>query len=214
MSKKPTIIIGIIITACIIALITIFILNIFMKDKKVEEEIEISENSEYFINKLKEIPEEFPVESAVNKGYFVYDAVGNKVYGKEILDNFVSNAKNGIRDEIIIVIYNVNGNPSIYGVGYGFNNGKDYILAKDCTRIDVFKTEMMSETQDGIIEAPKEYYDIVVNEDIPSEYFEINVTEDTGIDAGIISLKLYNTPTGNKNYKNIEIARYMLNNFN
>ena len=44
MSKKPTIIIiGIIIIACIIALITIFVLNIFMKDKKVEEEIEISE---------------------------------------------------------------------------------------------------------------------------------------------------------------------------
>lgn len=120
--------------------------------------------------------------------------------------------KNGVKDEIIIVIYNANGAPAIYGLGFGFNNGKDYILAKDCTRIDVFETEMKS--QNGIIEAPKEYYDIAINEDIPSDYFEIQIIEDKGISAGIITLVLKEKPAGVKNYRDIEIARYDLNLFN
>ena len=90
---KIAILIATIVLIFVIVSGILLIINVFCMDRNVIEEVERSENSKYFIEKLQGIPREFPLEEAVNKGYFVYDCIESKLYGKEILDKFVENAK-------------------------------------------------------------------------------------------------------------------------
>lgn len=126
----------------------------------------------------------------------------DELYNKEILDRFIRNtemgATNRIADEIILVIYNINGDSTIYSLGYQDKGKTGYVLATDATRVDTSKTEL--------IEIPKEYNEVIINTDIPSEHYGITITEDFGISAGIITLTSYF-----KQEEDIEIARYLLN---
>ena len=163
---------------------------------------------EHYTKKLENIPRELTVEEAVKTNYFVYDAVKDKFYNEDLLEKFVKNtemqADNRISDEIIIVIYNINGDPSIYNLGYGFVENMGYILAKDSTRIDIGKTELP--TNDPNYKLPDEFSKIVVDTNFPKEHYSITIT-DTGFDSNAICLKSYS-----ENYEDVEIARYMMNN--
>lgn len=169
---------------------------------------EISDVKARYKLKLEGIPRNLTVNEAVKSGYFVYDGVQNKVYNKDILDRFVKNtemnATERIADEIIIVIYTIDGKPYIYDLGYKYTEKWGYVLAKDPTRIDIFATDVMMDVNE-YKRLSKEYSEITVNYNLPSEHYGITVTEDTGISAGIISLTSYS-----EEYEDIEIGRYML----
>lgn len=159
----------------------------------------LADVEEHYKTTLASIPRELTQIQAVERGYFVYDGVQNKVYNKDVLDRFVKNtemnAENRIADEIIIVIYTIDREPIIYNLGYKYKENIGYVVAKDATRADESNTEFTY--------IPKEYYEVVINYDIPSEYYGITITEDFGISAGIISLTSYS-----EDYEDIEIARY------
>lgn len=196
----------VIVVAIVIAiLIGIGIVSVITKERLPEKQVVMSDNAKYFKEKSNSIPRVLPVEEAVSSGYFVYDGIENKLYNKNVLDGFIENASSNTADEIVIVVYNVNGDPFISHVAY--RAGKGYILAKDNTRVDVLKTELVN--NDGMVMAEPEFYDVVVKEDIPSEYYEISLTEEVGINAGIISFKVQKD-TKDKAYKSIEIARFLL----
>lgn len=206
---KLTKIVIIVVIIAILAGIVLIVTNIFKKDKRPESEVVMLDETRHLKEKSESIPRKLSVEEAIKNGYFVYD--GNKIYNKEALERFIDNTKadaeNRKKDEIVIVIYNINNDPFIYNLAY--KEGKGYILTKDFTRVDVFKTELSN--NEGYVEAPPEYYNVVVNEDIPSEYYDISILEDKGLNINIISLILYKEPNGSKKYENIEIARYDLN---
>lgn len=161
---------------------------------------EQKEKAEYYKNKVESLPKKLPVQEAVKLGFFVYDGSNNKIYNKEILDRFVRNtemnATNRVEDEITIVIYSMNEEPSIYNIVY---NEVGYILIKDTSRIYTFESQ-----------PDTEYSEITVNTDIPKECYGITVTEDEGIMATIINLTYYKKDIEEKNYKDIEIARYLM----
>lgn len=163
---------------------------------------------EHYTKNLENIPQKLTVDEASKKNYFVYDAVKDKVYNEDVLERFVKNtemkASNRVPDEIIIVIYNINGDPSIYNLGYKFTEDVGYILAKDSTRIDIGKTELP--TDDPNYKLPDEFSKIVVDANFPKEYYSIIVT-DTGFSSNAICLKSYS-----ENYEDVEIGRYMINN--
>lgn len=195
----------IVVAVIIVILIGIVAASILTKERLPEKQIVMSDETKYFKEKSTSIPRVLSVDDAVSKGYFVYDGMENKIYNKDVLDGFVNNSTSNTNDEVVIVIYNVNGDPFISHVAY--REGKGYILARDNTRVDVFKTE--SDNNEGMIMADPEFYDVVVNEDIPNEYYKISVIEDEGINAGIILLEVHKEAEG-KLYKNIEIARFLL----
>ena len=199
--KKVVIVIAIIVAT----LIGIGIVSVITKERLPEKQVVMSDNARYFKEKSNSIPRVLSVEDAVSRGYFVYDGIENKLYNKIVLEGFCENAKENTDDEIVIVIYNVNGDPFITHVAY--RKGSGYILAKDNTRVDVLKTELAN--SDGMVMADPEFYDVVVKEDMPIEYYELSVTEDVEINAGVIVLKVYKEAK-DKVYKNIEIARFLL----
>lgn len=163
---------------------------------------------EHYTKNLENIPKKLTVDEAAKRDYFVYDCRKDKTYNEDILQRFVKNTKidanNRIADEIIIVIYNINGEPSIYNLGYGFTENMGYILAKDSTRMDIGKTELS--TNDPNYKLPDEFSKIVVDTNFPKEHYSITIT-DTGFDSNAICLKSYS-----ENYEDVEIARYMINN--
>ena len=163
---------------------------------------------EHYTKNLENMPQKLTVDEASKKNYFVYDAVKDKVYNEDVLERFVKNtemkASNRVPDEIIIVIYNINGDPSIYNLGYKFTENVGYILAKDSTRIDIGKTELP--TGDPNYKLPDEFSKIVVDTNFPKEYYSTIVT-DTGFSSNVICLKSYS-----ENYEDVEIGRYMINN--
>ena len=162
--------------------------------------------TEHYTKNLENIPKELTPTEAAEKGYFVYDAVKDKIYNEDVLERFVNNTKidadNRIADEIIIVIYNIEGDPSLYNLGYNENMG--YVLAKDATRIDISKTELP--TDDLNYQLPDEFSKIVADTNFPKEYYSITVM-DTGFSSNAICLKSYS-----ENYEDVEICRYMINN--
>lgn len=162
---------------------------------------------EHYMKNIENIPQKLTVDEAVKRNYFVYDCVKDKVYNEDILERFVKNTKidanNRIADEIIIVIYNINGDPSIYDLGYGFNENMGYILAKNSTRIDVGETELL--TYDPNYELPDEFFKTVVDTNFPKDYYSIEVI-DTDFSSNEICLKSYS-----EDYKDVEIARYKIN---
>lgn len=170
--------------------------------EEIMEKENANQDKEYHKSKLNSIPRELTPKEASERGYFVYDGTKDELYNKETLDRFVRNTEmdaiNRIADEIILVIYNINGDPTIYSLVYQDKGKTGYVLATDATRVDTSKTER--------IEIPKEYNEVVINTDIPSEHYGITITEDFGISAGIITLTSYS-----KKDKDIEIARYLLN---
>ena len=210
MSKKgnQTKIVRIIVIIAVLVGIVLIVTNIFKKDERPNKETIILEEAKHLKEKSEKISRELSVEEAVKNGYFIYD--GNKTYNKEVLERFIDttrvNAEPRKKDEIVIVIYNANNDPFIYNLAY--KEGKGYILAKDFTRVDVLKTELGNE--EGYVEAPPEFYDVVVNEDIPSEYYDISILEDEGLNVAVISLILCKEPSESINYENIEIARFAL----
>ena len=157
---------------------------------------------EYYKKNLEEIPKELTAEEAVNRDFFVFDGTSGKVYNEEKLKSFVENTKLGAenrkKDEIIIAIYNINGDPIIYNIGYDDNTG--FALAIDGTRIDLSKTELGTSNK-----IPEEYLNIVVNTNFPKEYYEVSV-EDTGFESNVIYLK-----SNSSEFNDVEIARYMTN---
>lgn len=163
---------------------------------------------EHYTKNLENIPRKLTVDEAVNSNYFVYDCVKDKVYNEEVLKRFVKNtemnAKNRIADEIIIVIYNIEGDPFLYNLGYNFTENMGYVLAKDATRIDIGKTELP--VDDPNYKLPEEFYRIAVNTNFPKEYYNITI-EDTGFSSNAICLKSYS-----ENYEDVEIGRYMKKN--
>lgn len=184
----------------------------FENDKLIQDdaEKELTDVKSHYKGNLDNIPKKITPTEAAERGYFVYDFVGGKVYNEDILRRFVKNtemnAENRIADEIIIVIYNINGDPFIYNLGYKYRENLGYVLAKDCTRVDISQTEMADEN--GYVNAPDEFYEVVVNTDIPEEHYGITI-KDSGFSSQIISLTSYS-----EDYKNIEIARYMNNSSN
>lgn len=163
---------------------------------------------EHYTKNLEDIPRELTVDEAVNRNYFVYDGVGGKVYNEQVLNRFVKNtekdAKNRIADEIIIVIYNIEGDPFLYNLGYNFTENMGYVLAEDATRIDIGKTELP--VNDSNYNLPEEFNRIVVNKNFPKEYYTITI-EDTGFSSNAICLKSYS-----EKYEDVEICRYLQNN--
>lgn len=199
--KKVVIVVAIIVAV----LIGIGVVSVLTKERLPEKQVVMSDNAKYFKEKSNSIPRVLSVEEAATRGYFVYDGVENKLYNKGVLEGFRESASSDKDAEIVIVVYNVNGDPLISHVAY--RAGKGYVLAKDNTRVDVLKTEIAN--NDGMVMADPEFYDVVVKEDMPSEYYELSVAEDIGINAGVISLNVCDE-ANSKSYKSIEIARFLL----
>lgn len=155
---------------------------------------------EHYKNNLQEIPQELTVEEAIKRNFFVFDGVEEKVYNEEKLKTFIENTKldatNRISDEIIIVIYNIEGDPIIYDVGFDENTG--YVLATDGTRIDISKTELSTSNN-----VPEEYLKVVVNTNFPKDYYDV-IVEDTGFESNAIHLKSHSSK-----FDDVEIARYI-----
>lgn len=152
---------------------------------------------------LSSLPKNITAKEAEEKGYFVYDGVENKVYNKDILDRFIKNteinAMNRVADEIMIVVYGIEGYSTIYDLEYRTDINK-YILTADTTRNNAI-------AEDGSI-IPKE---IITDTDIPGDCYGITLTEYPGVNATSISLSVYkDINSDEKQYKNIEIARYLL----
>ncbi len=190
------------IIAIMLILIIISICWIYKKQKQYAAYKQLTDIKEHYKTTLDSIPRDITPIQAAERGYFVYDSVQNKIYNKDVLDRFVKNtemnAENRIADEIIIVLYTINGEPIIYDLGYKYKENIGYVLAKDATRVDGTNAEFTY--------IPREYYEVVINHDIPSEHYGITVTEDFGISAGIITLTSYS-----EGYEDIEFARYLLN---
>ena len=164
-----------------------------------DDEYELTNMKLHYTDSLKQIPKDITPTEAAEQGYFVYDCVKNQTYNEEVLNEFVKNtemnAQNRIADEIIMVIYSMEGNPVIYNLGYKYNENVGYILAKDYTRTNYSKMNVLEDIKD-----------IVVDIDIPDEYYGITV-KDSGFLSQIISLTSYS-----EDYDDIEIARYVKNN--
>lgn len=192
-----------IIVVTIIILIVILILcitRVISNQTNKENVGEQNKIEEHYKDKLQSIPKNLTVQEAVKQGFFVYDCVNNKIYNKNILDRFVKNtemnATNRVEDEITIVIYSMNEEPTIYNLLY---NEDGYVLVKDNSRVYTYETQELSENAD-----------ITVNTDIPKEYYGITITEDEGIMATIISLTYYKNNAKESKYKDIEVARYSI----
>lgn len=155
---------------------------------------------------LENIPKELTINEAIESNFFVYDGMENKTYNENVLDRFIENtridATNRVQDEIIIAIYNINGDPIIYCLSYKNTKNIGYVLSKDATRVDIAKTEMTGNLN---YEIPDEFFEIVVNCNFPKEYYDI-IKKDTGFSSNSICLKSYS-----KDYKDVEVARYMIN---
>ena len=169
-------------------------------------EVNSSENNkivEYYKNRLEEIPKKITAEEAAKRDFFVFDGVSGKVYNEERLKSFIEktkiDAENRKKDEIIIAIYNINGDPTFYDLGYGFDENTGFVLAVDSTRVDLAETEIA--TSNNI---PEEYFNIVVNTKFPKEYYEVSV-EDSGFSSNIIYLK-----SNSNEFEDVEIGRYMI----
>lgn len=206
-SKKLSII-GIIIFIIVIALSICLAIRTSYEKKHEEETVlnEVNSNIsneeiaiEHYKNNLQEIPKELTVEEAIKRNFFVFDGVEEKVYNEEKLKTFIENTKldatNRISDEIIIVIYNIEGDPIIYNVGFDENTG--YVLATDGTRIDISKTELSTSNN-----VPEEYLKVVVNTNFPKDYYDV-IVEDTGFESNAIYLKSHSSE-----FDDVEIARY------
>lgn len=195
--KRNIIVVTIIIFIVILILCIIGIIPEKINKENVGEQNKIEE---YYKNNLKSIPKNLPVQEAVKQGFFVYDRVNNKIYNKNVLDRFIKNteisAVNRIEDEITIVIYSMNEEPTIYNLLY---NEDGYVLVKDNSRVYAYETQELSENTD-----------ITVNTDIPKDYYGITITEDKDFSVTIISLIYYPKDINESNYKNIEIARYSI----
>lgn len=182
-----------------------------ISDKDLQKVEGIILNTIYRNPSFEELPEEIPLEEAVEKDYFVVDSKNNKIYNKNVLDRFIENTRpenlDRKEDKIRIVVYNIDGYPTVYDVEYKkldttyinekgeeVNHSK-YILTTDPTRNNLM---------------PKE---VTTNDDIPGEIYGMNLIEYPNINAVSISLSLYaeiNTPEKDT-YKDIEIARYLMN---
>lgn len=206
-SKKLSII-GIIIFIIVIVLSICLAIRTSYEKKHEEENVLNKVNSnisneeiaiEHYKNNLQEIPKELTVEEAIKRNFFVFDGVEEKVYNEERLKTFIENTKldatNRISDEIIIVIYNIEGDPIIYDVGFDENTG--YVLATDGTRIDISKTELSTSNN-----VPEEYLKVVVNTNFPKDYYDV-IVEDTGFESNAIYLKSHSSE-----FDDVEIARY------
>ena len=206
-SKKLSII-GVIIFIIVIAFSICLAIRTLNKKNNEEETVlnEVNSNIsneeiaiEHYKNNLQEIPKELTVEEAIKRNFFVFDGVEEKVYNEERLKTFIENTKldatNRISDEIIIVIYNIEGDPIIYDVGFDENTG--YVLATDGTRIDISKTELSTSNN-----VPEEYLKVVVNTNFPKDYYDV-IVEDTGFESNAIYLKSHSSE-----FDDVEIARY------
>ncbi len=160
-----------------------------------------------------DIPQNFEIEDAIERGYFVIDCRKdeNKIYNKNVLDSFIENTNINANvrkpDKIRIVNYNYDGYPTIYEVEYKVLDEKyineeqkevnksGYVLTVDASRNNII---------------PKS---IVVNDNIPGEFYGIEIEEDEGINAGIIKLAVHSIIDYIEEiepYKDIEITRYLL----
>lgn len=171
---------------------------------------------------LMDIASEFPIEEAINQGCFVITE--DKIYNENILESFVKNTEknsnNRIQDKIRIVVYNTNKEPTIYDLEYKVFNEKcidienkelnktGYILITDSSRIHSWETSI--DYNESI-----NSHNIKVKDDIPGEFYGINIVKKQDINVAIISLSLYSiidsANSDTKQYKDIEIARYILN---
>lgn len=154
-------------------------------------------HNDYDASDLDNLPKEISIEYAIKEGYFIINNVDNKIYNKDILDRFIKNtefnAKARIADKIKIVVYNIDGYPTIYEIEY---NEKGYILTTDATRNNLIPRE------------------ITKNDNIPSNFYGIALIEHSEFNVMSISLALYAQiqydNTNIKPYEEIEIARYPL----
>jgi len=100
-------------------------------------------HNDYDASDIDNLPKEISIEYAIKEGYFVINNVDNKIYNKDILDRFIKNtefnAKTRIADKIEIVVYNIDGYPTIYEIEY---NKKGYILTTDATRNNIIPREI------------------------------------------------------------------------
>ena len=160
-----------------------------------------------------DIPQNFEVEDAIERGYFVIDGRKdkNKIYNKDVLDSFIENtninSKNRKPDKIRIVNYNYDGYPTIYEVEYKVLD-KKYINKEQQEANETGYVLTVDASRNNIM--PRS---IVVNDDIPGEFYGITVDEDVGINAAIIKLSLYaiiDYVEEVEPYKDIEITRYLL----
>ena len=184
--------------------------NEIKEDDVIETEIKVPTLNDIDEAELQNLTKEISVEYAVEQGWFV--VTGEKVYNKNVLDRFIKNteinAKNRIEDKIRIVVYNVDGYPTIYDLEYKIFdetyinerqekvNKTGYILTTDATRNNII---------------PR---DIIVNNDIPGEVYGITLKEYPEINAVSITLSLYAEINYVSSdiipYEDIEISRYLL----
>lgn len=196
-------ILGMVIIVLAICL-TFFIMNKSKKEETVEQPNNVVEKDVYGDKKqkLKEIPENITAREAADKGYFVYDGQSEKIYNKELLEEFIVNAEeyatNRVTDEIILAIYNTDGKPRIHYL--------EYVVDKD----DKEKTKYILITDNSRSNNEANNLDIIVNDNIPGEYYKIAITEDLDICITTISLIVNEESISEKDYKEIEIVRYSI----
>lgn len=81
------------------------------------------------------------------------------------------NATERSADEIIIVIYTIDGKPFIYDLGYKYTEKMGYVLATDPTRINIFETDVMVDVNE-YKRLSKEFSQIAVN-----YIYQVNIME-------------------------------------
>lgn len=205
MKKNEKIMIGIL---GVIVLIMVGIL-IITKTERGPKTSDITnqklENKQSIVN---EEEEDYSLEKAVEKGYFVI--AHNKIYNKHKLDQFIENtsinSKNRIEDSIKIVQYTTEGDPIITELSYKIKdetyllggkpvNKTTYILKVDNTR-DKWSV--------------KEDRKVTINDDLPGNFY--GITENKEGDTVKVDLALYaEIDYANENakrYETINICSY------
>ncbi len=206
MNKK----IIILIISIVIIVIEICVVKVFEK-----RTTEVSTNNAVAetLTGLKDIPENFAIEDAIEKGYFVIDGRKdeNKIYNKNVLDSFISNtspnAENRKPDKIRIANYNYDGYPTIYEIEYKILE-KTYINEEQKEVNETGYVLTVDSSRNNLIQGT-----VTVNDDISGKYYGVTIEEDKGINAAIIKFSLNAMINGTneaKQYEDIEITRYLL----
>lgn len=171
----------------IIILVIIIVLGIgifFIYSNRKGYETEDYNQEETQVNEFNE----YSVENSIKNGYVI---VGNKVFNKSKLDDFIENtksdSKNRMSDAITIIQYTSDNYPIIINLEYKLDVG--YTLKIDNTMVE-----------------PKSDVDFITIDDLPSNLYTIKMEESEGIVRLILKLT---KEIEDDEYKSVPVVGYL-----
>lgn len=167
----------------------------FMQYEDFEEEYSKFDNEfEETHTSIKDVPQEYPMEQAINDGCVV---LSDQIYNEDKLDSFVENTKIDSKDRksdfIRIIQYTNEGDAIITDLEYKADVG--YIATKDNTR-DAFGADTT----------------VVTNDDIPAKFYTIELKENEySVDIVLQLTSEIENDSDVEPYKPITVTNYTLN---